>query len=79
VAGADLTLEAVRASLPVSERRALDRQAAAMLIAGGALPVEVATQLAASAEPGDELAIATLLKAAEALGPTDPGGPPPVG
>jgi DNA-binding CsgD family transcriptional regulator len=68
----DLTLEAVRASLPVSVRRALDRQAAAMLMAGGALPVEVATQLAASAEPGDELAIATLLKAAEALGPTDP-------
>ncbi len=69
----DLTLEAVRASLPVPVRRALDRQAAALLIAGGALPVEVATQLAASAEPGDELAIATLLKAAEALGPTDPG------
>jgi DNA-binding CsgD family transcriptional regulator len=68
----DLTLEAVRASLPESVRRALDRQAAAMLMAGGALPVEVATQLAASAEPGDELAIATLLKAAEALGPTDP-------
>jgi len=68
----DLTLEAVRASLSVSVRRALDRQAAALLMAGGALPVEVATQLAASAEPGDELAIATLLKAAEALGPTDP-------
>lgn len=69
----DLTLEAVRASLPVSVRRALDRQAAAVLMAGGALPVEVAAQLAASAEPGDQLAIATLLKAAEALGPTDPG------
>src|SRR3984893_16119732 len=69
----DLTLEAVRASLSVSVRRALDRQAAAVLMAAGALPVEVATQLAASAEPGDQLAIATLLKAAEALGPTDPG------
>jgi hypothetical protein len=34
---------------------------------GGALPVEVATQLAASAEPGDEMAITTLLKAAEAI------------
>jgi len=33
----------------------------------------VATQLAASAEPGDEVAITTLLKAAEALGTTDPG------
>src|SRR6202022_3960013 len=69
----DLPLEAVRASLSVSVRRALDRQAAAVLMAGGALPVEVATQLAASAEPGDQLAIATLLEAAEALGPTDPG------
>jgi DNA-binding CsgD family transcriptional regulator len=69
----DLTLEAVRASVPVSARRALDRQAAAVLLAAGALPVEVATQLAASAEAGDEIAITTLLKAAEALGTTDPG------
>jgi DNA-binding CsgD family transcriptional regulator len=68
----DLTREAVRASLPVSVRRALDRQAATVLLAGGALPVEVATQLATSAEPGDEVAIATLFKAADALGATDP-------
>jgi DNA-binding CsgD family transcriptional regulator len=71
--GHDLILEAVRGSVPVSMRRALDRQAAMVLLAGGALPVEVATQLAASAEPGDEDAIATLSKAAEALGTTDPG------
>jgi DNA-binding CsgD family transcriptional regulator len=71
--GHDLTLEAVRASVPVSVLRSLDRQAASVLLAGGALPVEVATQLAESAEPGDEVAIATLLKAAEALGATDPG------
>ena len=69
----DLTLEAVRASVPFSVLRSLDRQAASVLLAGGALPVEVATQLAESAEPGDEVAVATLLKAAEALGPTDPG------
>src|SRR5258706_17536 len=69
----DLTFEAVRASVPRSVRRALDRQAAAVLLAGGALPVEVALQLADSAEPGDEVAIATLLKAADMLGPTDPG------
>src|SRR5207244_13463750 len=69
----DLTLEAVRASVPVPVRRALDRQAATVLLAGGALPVEVALQLAESAEPGDEVAIATLLKAADMLGPTDPG------
>ncbi len=71
--GHDLILEAVRASLPHSVRRSLDRQAASVLLAGGALPVEVATQLAESAEPGDEVAISTLFRAAETLGPTDPG------
>ena len=71
--GHDLTLEAVRASIPGSVRRSLDRQAASVLLARGALPVEVATQLAESASPGDEVAIATLFKAAEALGATDPG------
>ncbi len=71
--GHDLTLEAVRASVPVSVLRSLDRQAASVLLAGGALPVEVAMQLVESAEPGDEVAIATLLQAAEALGTTDPG------
>src|SRR5487761_1885386 len=71
--GHDLIFEAVRSSVPLSVRRALDRQAAAVLLAAGAFPVEVATQLAASAEPGDEVAITTLLKAAEALGTTDPG------
>jgi DNA-binding CsgD family transcriptional regulator len=69
----DLTLEAVRSSVPVPVRRALDRQAATVLLAGGALPVEVATQLTESAEPGDEVAITTLLRAAETLAPTDPG------
>ena len=69
----DLTLEAVRSSVPVPVRRALDRQAATVLLAAGALPVEVAMQLAESAEPGDEVAISTLLKAAETLGTTDPG------
>ena len=71
--GHDLIFEAVRTSIPLPVRRALDRQAAAVLLAAGALPVEVAAQLAASAEPGDEIAITTLLKAAEALGTTDPG------
>jgi DNA-binding CsgD family transcriptional regulator len=70
--GHDLIREAVRASSPVPVRRALDRQAADVLLARGALPVEVAHQLADSAEPGDETAIATLLQAADALGTTDP-------
>jgi DNA-binding CsgD family transcriptional regulator len=71
--GHDLIREAVRASSPLPVRRALDRQAADVLLARGALPVEVAQQLADSAEPGDETAIATLLQAADALGTTDPG------
>jgi DNA-binding CsgD family transcriptional regulator len=69
----DLTREAVRASVPVTARRALDRQAAVVLLEVGALPVEVAAQLAASAELGDEVAIMTLLEAAEALVTTDSG------
>jgi DNA-binding CsgD family transcriptional regulator len=69
----DLTREAVRHTAALSARRALDRQAADVLLAGGALPVEVAAQLAASAEPGDERAIATLREAAEAIGTCDPG------
>jgi DNA-binding CsgD family transcriptional regulator len=68
----DLTREAVRGTIPVSARRALDRQAADVLLAAGATAVEVAVQLAVSAEPGDELAISTLFRAAEALATTDP-------
>jgi DNA-binding CsgD family transcriptional regulator len=72
--GHDLIREAVRASSPVPVRRALDRQAADVLVARGALPVEVAEQLADCAEPGDEAAIATLLEAAGTLGSSDPAG-----
>jgi DNA-binding CsgD family transcriptional regulator len=69
----DITRDAVRASVPVSVRRALDRHAADVLLAAGATSVEVAAQLAASAEPGDEVAITTLLNASEALATSDPG------
>ena len=69
----DITRDAVRDSVPVSARQALDRQAADVLLARGATPVEVATQLAASAEPGDEEAVSILLRAADALATTDPG------
>jgi DNA-binding CsgD family transcriptional regulator/tetratricopeptide (TPR) repeat protein len=68
----DITREAVRSSIPATARRALDRQAAGILLASGALPMEVAVQLAASAGPGDEVAIVTLLEAARALVTTDP-------
>src|SRR5581483_444216 len=69
----DLIREAVRQASAPSARRALDRQATDVMLARGALPVEVALQLAASAEQGDEVAIATLLAASEALATTDPG------
>jgi DNA-binding CsgD family transcriptional regulator len=68
----DLAREAVRAAVPVAVRRALDREAADVLLAGGALPVEVASQLAASADPGDIGAVRALAAAAESLGMTDP-------
>ena len=70
--GHDLIRDAVRASVPTAVRRALDRRGADVLLARGALPVEVATALATSAEPGDEVAIAVLADAAEVLGATDP-------
>jgi DNA-binding CsgD family transcriptional regulator len=69
----DLIREAVRLACPPSSRTALDRQAAEVMLGRGALPVEVAIQLAASATPGDEVAITTLLAAAQALATTDPG------
>ena len=68
--------------LAPSARRALDRQAADVMLARGALPLEVAIQLAASAEPGDEVAITTLLRPPRHLATTDPGAsrrPQPAG
>jgi DNA-binding CsgD family transcriptional regulator/tetratricopeptide (TPR) repeat protein len=69
----DITRQAVQDSLPASARRALERQAVAVMLSGGALPVEVAAQLAASAEPGDESAASTLRRAAQGLASSDPG------
>jgi DNA-binding CsgD family transcriptional regulator len=68
----DLAREAARNAVPDAVRRALDREAADVLLAGGALPVEVAAQLAASAEAGDVAAVRALADAAESLGMTDP-------
>lgn len=68
----DITRQAVLDSVPASARRALNRQAAEVLLSGGALPVEVAGQLAASAEHGDESAATTLRQAAQALASSDP-------
>ena len=70
----DLIREAVRAGLAIPVRRGLDRQGADVLIARGALPTEVALQLAESAEPGDDVAIETVLKATQELALSDPAG-----
>jgi DNA-binding NarL/FixJ family response regulator len=68
----DLLREAVLESMPTSARRALERQAVNELLRSGAPPVEVAEQLAASAQPGDSEAIDILTRAAKALGASDP-------
>jgi hypothetical protein len=68
----DITRDAVRGSVPSSVRRALDRQAVDVLLENGAQPAEVAAQLAESAVPGDEAAVATLSNAARILGANDP-------
>ena len=68
----DILREAVLESMPTSARRALERQAVNELLRSGAPAVEVAEQLAASAQPGDSEAIDILTRAAKALGASDP-------
>lgn len=67
----DLLREATRQSLPQSLRRAMERQAASVMLGMGAAPAEVATQLARSAEPGDREAIDALRHAAQSVGRGD--------
>jgi DNA-binding CsgD family transcriptional regulator len=67
----DLLREATRQSLPQSLRRAMERQAASVMLDMGAAPAEVATQLARSAEPGDQEAISALRQAAQSVGRGD--------
>ncbi len=69
----DITRDAVRASVPSSVRRALDRQAVDVLLEHGARACEVGTQLADSAVAGDEAAVGTLANAARIVGTTNPG------
>ncbi|MGD1252987.1 AAA family ATPase [Mycobacterium seoulense] len=70
--GHDLLREATRQSLPQSLRRAMERQSATLMLDMGAAPEEVATQLARSAEVGDQAAIAALRQAAQAVANSDP-------
>jgi DNA-binding CsgD family transcriptional regulator len=67
----DLLREATRQSLAQSLRRAMERQAASIMLGTGAVPAEVATQLARSAEPGDREAISALRAAAQSVGHSD--------
>jgi DNA-binding CsgD family transcriptional regulator len=67
----DLLREATRQSMPLSLRRAMERQSASVMLGMGAAPAEVATQLARSAEPGDKEAIGALRQAAQSVGHTD--------
>jgi DNA-binding CsgD family transcriptional regulator len=68
----DLLREATRQSLPQSLRRAMERQSATIMLDMGAAPEEVATQLARSAEVGDQAAIAALRQAAQSVANSDP-------
>jgi DNA-binding CsgD family transcriptional regulator len=68
----DLLREATRQSLPQSLRRAMERQSATIMLDLGAAPEEVATQLARSAELGDQAAIAALRQAAQSVANSDP-------
>jgi DNA-binding CsgD family transcriptional regulator len=68
----DLLREATRQSLPQSLRRAMERQSATIMLDMGAAPEEVATQLARSAEVGDQVAIAALRQAAKSVANSDP-------
>jgi DNA-binding CsgD family transcriptional regulator len=69
----DLLRESTRESLPQSLRRAMERQSASIMLNMGAAPAEVATQLARSAEPGDQEAISALRQAAQSIGHSDAG------
>ena len=69
--GHDLIRAAVLSALPASAGRVLQRRAVDVFLAEGAVPTEVARQLAASAEPGDRAAISLLARAADALALSD--------
>ena len=70
----DIVREAVLGALPETTVRALRRHAVDVLLSRGAAPLEVASALAASAEPGDSVAVETLVKAMRTLAGTDPAG-----
>src|SRR6202012_487465 len=54
-----------------SLRRAMERQSVSVMLSLGAVPAEVATQLARSAEPGDREGISALRQAPQSIGDSD--------
>ncbi|BBY46768.1 helix-turn-helix transcriptional regulator (plasmid) [Mycolicibacterium arabiense] len=68
----ELLRSATRASMPRSLCRAMERQSAGAMLEMGAPPEEVATQLARSAEAGDQTAVGALRDAARSAGRSDP-------
>ncbi|CQD14949.1 regulatory protein [Mycobacterium lentiflavum] len=70
----DLLRSAARNTLPESLRRALERESADVLLDLGAVPEDVAPQLARSAEVGDLAAVASLRSAARSLARADCSG-----
>lgn len=66
-----LVREALLGALPASVRRGLRRQAAEVLLAGGARGADVAEQLLDGVEPGDAAVARRVLEAAAELAPAD--------
>ncbi|OKI44014.1 hypothetical protein A6A27_38645 [Micromonospora sp. CB01531] len=68
----DLIREAVRGAVPAALARSLRRHAVEVRLQHGAAAMEVASDLAATAEPGDRHAVALLRRAAADFAPTSP-------
>lgn len=68
----DLLRHAARQTIPLTLRRALERESAGALIDAGATPEEVAIVVARSADVGDRDAVAILRRAAQTVSRSDP-------
>ncbi|TQR85161.1 AAA family ATPase [Mycobacterium hodleri] len=68
----DLLRHAARQTIPLTLRRALERESAGALIDAGATPEEVAIVVTRSADVGDRDAVAILRRAAQTVSRSDP-------
>ncbi|GGS53845.1 ATP-binding protein [Streptomyces cinerochromogenes] len=69
----DLLRQAVYVDIPPSARKALHREAAALLVAAGHQPIDVVSHILRGAQPGDQEAVALLRRAADDVLPVTPG------